>query len=330
MINYTKTIVQDKPDYVGKKLLLITKSKDKLFRTNDGNYIEIEIDNTGDLFVYMVSETMVKQKIEYSLRKIGEIFLGLSDPSVTQILNYFVLPEMEVERIFNNLRYKYLKAIQLSKFVIPNKFISADYNKSFQALADINVYQGNTKNRKPNDFFWKDVGFSETSKDNIDFDVEQKELSFILSYLRSIEVTNFNNIYAELIAIKPGFHELFIHEDYFDEIAIPKGKEIRSRVFRLLRGIGKISEMEINKLPHEINSKSYFTYASCNITEGPFVFRKRISVSYFDEISKIKTKDDLEELDEKFHYLDYYNCNLDTLEKLNNFLLKAEKFRFFM
>jgi hypothetical protein len=330
MINYKKTIVQDKPDYVGKKLLLITKSKDKLFRTNDGNYIEIEIDNTGDLFVNMVSETMNKQKIEYSLRKIGEKFLGLSDPSVPQVLNYFILPEMEVERIFNNLRYKYLKAIQLSEFVNPNKFISADYNKAFQALADINVYQGNTGNRKRNDSFWKDKGFSETAKNNMDTDVEKKELSFILSYFRKIKVTNFNNVYAELIAIKPGFHELFIHENYFDETAIPKGEEIRSRVFRLLRGIGEISEIELKELPPEINKKSYFTYASCNITEGPFVFRKRISVSYFDEISKIKTKDDLEKLDEKFHYLDYYNCNLDTLEKLNDFLLKAEKFRYFM
>lgn len=330
MKDYKTTIVRDRPTYIGKKLLLIGKNKDKLFQTNDNYYMEIEINNYGELFVYKLSEKFERIKIDLSLRKIGENLLELNDPSVPQVLNYLVLPEMEIERIFNNLRYKYLKAIQLSKFNNPNKYICAEYNKSFQALANINVYQGNTKKRKSNDYFWRNEGFTQTAKDNIHFDTEKNELSFIISYLRHLEVDNFNKIYAELIAIKPGFHELLIHDDYFNNNSIPDGSDIRSKVFRLLRGIGKLSDFQISKLPHEINSKNYFTYASCNITEGPFVFRKRTSISYFDEIIKVKSKKDLENLNDNFHYLNYCDNHLNTIQKLNNFLLKAEKFRFFM
>jgi len=330
MNNYKTTIVRDRPTYVGKKLLLISKNKDKLFQTNDHYYIEIDINIHGELFVYKFSENFKRIKINLSLRKIGEDFLGLNDPSVPQVLNYIILPDMEIERIFNNLRYKYLKAIQLSKFTNPNKFISAKYNNSFQALADINVYQGNTKKRKSNDFFWRNEGFTQTAKDNINFDTEKKELGFIISYLRHLEVNNFNKIYAELIAIKPGFHELLIHDDYFDDDSIPDGIDKRSRVFRLLRGIGDLSKFHISKLPQEINNKNYLTYASCNITEGPFVFRKRISVSYFEEIIKVKSKQGLDNLNNNFHYLNYCDNHLNTIENLNKFLLKAEKFRFFM
>ncbi|HLD54806.1 MAG TPA: hypothetical protein VJB35_00960 [Candidatus Nanoarchaeia archaeon] len=331
MKDYKTTIVCDRPNYVGKRLLLINKNRDKLFKTIDSKYLEIEVDNSGELSVYELSKDLIRVKIDSSLRKIGETFLGLNDPSVPQILNYFILPEMEVERIFNNLRYKYLKAIQLSKFENPNKLINAEYNKSFQALADINVYQGNTQNRQSNDSFWKNAGFTQTTKDNIDFDMEKKELAFIISYFRSLELSNFNKIYSELIAIKPGFHELLIHEDYFNETSIPKDKGIRSKVFRLLKGKGELSELEPNRLlPHEINSKSYFTYASCNITEGPFVFRKSISVSYYDEIRKIKSIKDLEKFKDNFYFLNYCNHELNTIQKLNDFLLKAEKFRYFM
>ena len=96
-----------------------------------------------------------------------------------------------------------------------------------------------------------------------------------------------------MIAIKPGFHELYIHSDYFDKETIPTDDTIRSEVFRLLRCFSDLRTSEINKLdkmPPEINKKNYLTYASCNITEGPFVFRKSIETSYFDEIRKIKSK----------------------------------------
>ena len=151
-----------------------------------------------------------------------------------------------------------------------------------------------------------------------------------MSYIRNLNVDNFNKIYAELIAIKPGFHELMIHDDYFDKKSISTGKDTRTQIFRLLRGIGKLSDIKLSKLPHEINGKSFFSYASCNITQGPFVLKKKISVSYFDEIRKIESKEQMHNLKDNFLILDYYHNNINTKEKLAQFLKKAKKFRYFV
>ena len=80
------------------------------------------------------------------------------------MINDLVTPEMEIERIFNNLRYKYLKSIYLSELNNPQKYINAKYNNTFQSLAGINIYQGPIKIRKDNDDFWKEAGFKEPSK----------------------------------------------------------------------------------------------------------------------------------------------------------------------
>lgn len=107
----------------------------------------------------------------------------------------------------------------------------------------------------------------------------------------------------------------------------------RSIVFRLLRHIDDSEINEINnleRLPSDINGKSYFTYASCNVTEGPFVSCKSSEISYYDEIRAIKTKQDLEKLEDKFFILDYYHKNIDSKEKLKEVLLEAEKFRRFL
>lgn len=332
-MNYKTTIVGDRPDYLGKKLLLINKDKDGLFQT-DEHYIEIEINTLGELFVYKLSKKCIRIKIDFSLRKIGETFLGLKDPSVREVLRYFILPEMEVERIFNNLRYNYLQAIQLSGFEDPQKFISSNYNKAFQALANINVYQGNPKKRKKPDDFWIDAGFTPDTKSKVenDFAIEKNKLGFILSYLKKLEINDFSNIYAEIIAMKPGIHELVTHPNYFDKKTIrnnKKNKE-RTKIFELLRGNGDLSDIKMNKLPRDIDIKNYFSYAPCNVTEGPFVFRKKISVNYFDEIRKIKSKQDLKNLHDNFYILDYFNRDLTTREKFREFLREAIKFKYFM
>lgn len=65
---------------------------------------------------------------------------------------------MEVERIFNNLRYKYLNSIYLSGFLNPSEFIDSKYyNKAFQALAGLNVRQGRAKIKRDNDYFCRNI-----------------------------------------------------------------------------------------------------------------------------------------------------------------------------
>ena len=335
MVNYKITIVKNHPEYVGKKLLLTTKLKDRLFyNVKEDCYIEIKINNNGELRVNKVSKNLKRETIDYSLRKVGEEFLGFTDPSVDKMLNYLIIPEMEVERIFNNLRYKYLNSIYLSDFENPQELICADYNRAFQALADIYVDQGPTKNRKENDYFWKCKGFKEIARITVNFNIEKNDLKFIITFIRTLKLENFNHQYAELIAIKPGFHELWIHPDYFEDKYTkppknPDKESKREKIFRFLRRIGHLSDLVIEKLPwNTYNWHKYFSYAPCAITEGPFVFRKKISTSYITEIRKITSKKDLHKLEKWFDILDYRHTNLDSREKLRLFLENTNTKRF--
>lgn len=341
MTSYEKTIVQNNPEYVGKKLFLITESKEKLFYTDDGFYIEIEIENNekGKLLARKISIDLKKivSLKDYSLRKIGIKFLGFKDPSVPKMLKYFILPEMEVERIFNNLRFKYLNSIYLSGFKNPEMLISAQCNKAFQALAGLHVRQGRAKEKKANDYFWKNAGFTSEAKKINKFKEEYEELRFILTYIRKFKLNNFNKIYAELIAIKPGFHEIWIHPDYFEDKYNKKKPDRtkdkpRDKIFRLLRGQYNLDDLKLKKMPGDVkNFYNYIRYAPCNITEGPFVFRKNISVSYYEEIKKIKSKEKLLNLQKYFWILDYKNGKLNSRQELKEFLSdKAEKFRYYI
>jgi len=322
MANYKKTIAQNRPEYLNKTLLLTNSERSGLFALDKKSYILIKINNEGELAVNEITDTVFNQK-NISLRKFGETCLNLNDPSVNVMLKYLVTPEMEVERIFNNLRYKYLQALYFSRFDCPKKYINASYNKSFQTLAGLTVYQGNTKQRKDNDAFWKEAGFKTKAKEQ-NWEKERTELQNILSLLKQLEAKSVSRLYAELIAIKPGFHELFIHDNYFD--SMPKGATPRDKVFRMLRNKEDISALALGKLPKEINKNSYFSYAPCNVTEGPFVFRKGIAVSYFDKIRKIRSKKKLHELTENFHILDYYHEDISSHDKLGRLLERAKFF----
>jgi len=318
------------PEFIDRSFLLIDSKREKLFKTGEGKYIEVMTSPDGKLTVKKVDQSIRKTIVEdMSLRRIGIEFLGLNNPSVPQMLKCLVIPEMEVERIFNNMRYKYLQAIDLAGFSNPDKYISADYNKAFQALAGKTIYQGNTSDRKENDLFYEDAGFTDEVRDELELNIEGDEMTFILHYIRYSEQNDYARIYAELIAIKPGFHELMVHDDYFDESSYPAPDGVRSQVFRMLRGIGELLDLELDGLPRDINTKSYFTYGSCNVTEGPFVYRKSVSTSYYEELQKIRSRSDIDRLNNNFHFLNYYN-SIKTTDEFKNLLDRADKFRGFL
>ena len=139
---------------------------------------------------------------------------------------------MESE-LFNWIRwgYKYLKAIYLSEFNKPNELINARYNKAFQSLAGIQIYQGNTKSRKSNDYFWKSAGFKDVARRRINWDEDHQSLGFILNFIKNMKVENIDKMYAELIAIKPGFHEL----DYGDQSFVLGIQDNKTPLFEQLR-----------------------------------------------------------------------------------------------
>jgi hypothetical protein len=329
MATYTETVVKKHPGYKNKSFLLANDDKNKLYREN-GNHIEIVINGKGKLSVFEIDKNLKKTpKNIDSLRKIGTESLRLKDPSVPQMLKYLILPEMEVERIFNSIRYKYLQAVYDSEFGRPFRLFDASCNKVFQSMAGINIYQGGTKNRKDNDYFWKEMGFKPKVK-KLGWKEEQDALGFILSFIRKRDSNRIDKSYLELIAIKPGFHELWIHSDYFKYYYGEK----RSRYIALniLKKDSKRSLLSLKRYPKEINKKDYLSYASCNITEGPFVYRKKVNTTYYTEIRNITERTQLPELHKKFYILDYYPCHnlICSRKDLKSVLIKADKFKYYM
>jgi len=202
-----------------------------------------------------------------------------------------------------------------------------DYNKAYQTMAGHTVYQGGTSDRKDNDFFWKSAGFSQAAKDQ-NWEKERSELQVIIGLLKGLYADEPEKLYMELIAIKPGLHELLIHPDFFEDI--PWSDAPREIVFRILKNKAEIPELRIAKVPAEIKSSNYFSFASCYATEGPFMYRKRMDVSYFDAIRNVRSKLQLSKTHENFHIFDYYRADLSTPDKLKEFLKEAEKFRKFI
>jgi hypothetical protein len=164
--------------------------------------------------------------------------------------------------------------------------------------------------------------------------------------LRKYYQNDLPKIYTELIAIKPGIHELLIHGNYFDlaekhqktvnnnkinEINENGKVNYRDEVFALLANVGNLENSPIQnleKFPGDINVNSYFTYASCNVTEGPFVSRKIKNISYFDEIRKINSYEKIKNIESKFNVY-YYDKGIDSKEKLEKTLNMVEKFKYF-
>ena len=302
---------------------LANKAHNGLFMPPGGSsHALVMFDGKGRQVVGEVSVAGLRKTI-LPLSDIATRHFDIFQATRDAMLPFLVTPEMEVERIFNSLRFKYLRAILLSNFPNPGKCISSSFNKAFQALAGLNVYQGNPGQRKTNDAFWRDAGFTAEARDQ-DWEKEQVDLKTILALMKRINEPS--RLYSELIAIKPGFHELWLHDDYFRRSSTPSGPSPRDTVFRLLRNQSDLSDLNITRLPPEINGRSYLSYAPCNVTEGPFVFRKRDDVSYFDEIRRIRTKRRIRTLKDKFHILDYYSHDLSTQDKLEKFLELAEPF----
>lgn len=329
-----------------KNYLFLTRlDKKGLFVTDDKKHVLIELDDKNQLISSKkIDEKFREKKLGYSLKAIGSNFLNLGEDE--DIFNYLVSWDMELERIFNNVKYKYLLSILKSDFDDPSEFLHSSYNRPFQALAGKNIYQGNVEIRKENDDFFKEVGFKSPKETGVNFEKEINEFNFIIRFLRKYYQNDLTKVYTELIAIKPGMHELLIHGNYFDlsekhQNIIDKNKikasekdgkvNYREEVFALLANVGNMEDspvQNLKKFPGEINVNSYFTYASCNITEGPFVSRKIKNISYFDEIRKIHSKEELENIEDKFNVY-YYDKGIDSKEKLEKVLQESEKFKSF-
>jgi len=244
------------------------------------------------------------------------------DPSPPQEprIGQWVTPYMEVERIFNVLRWKYLKALAQSKTMCeaPLAAISAEWNNAFQALSGKTVYQGPTKKKIPNDEFWRGLGITLEDRKLLRFSEEVADLTFITKFIKVTESAQATSAYSELIAIKPGFHEVWIHSDFPNDHIRKKNKKAlekarkdpRSCVFAVIRNmVEDLVDLGETFPLNFTNTNNYCWYAACNVTEGPFVQRRNTGVAFFPALLKAgqaKTQEKRQRLLEReFRVLDF-------------------------
>ncbi len=304
-LTYTNTVATKHREYLGRPLLLTN---------SDGT--SLQTDERGELFTFRfarITHTLCDQDgKEYSLAALGKRFFGDSDPTVARMLRRLVTPEMELERVFNAFRYKYVLLIRERQPFDRNdntkasewmrERMSANYNNLFKILTGARPrgYSAAEMNGclKGNRFR---SGFMRS------FENEKEDLDRILRLFRSRAKEDgygktTRDAYREVIAIKPGFHEIWMDlaspdADYHrlalqESFSAKRKKNVedyrdrRSRVLALFHGLaGRPISWRTEYFSREINIKSFRTYAACAVTEGPCHYRKSVNVVLSDLLS---------------------------------------------
>ncbi len=194
-----------------------------------------------------------------------------------------------IEHIFNRLRLKYLQAIACSPALrdAPFQAISAKYNWAFLSLAGLTLRKKAERPHQENDWFWQSKGFDPSARHDLDWQVEREDLAVALRDLVRDSVATATTTYAEAIALKPGFHEAWLH-DNFPNDAYEGPERPRGRVFAILRG-SLLDLIELDgTFPSDLcEPDTFLGYAPCTVTEGPFVRRKDPGVSYLSELKRV-------------------------------------------
>ncbi len=183
-----------------------------------------------------------------------------------------------VECNLNRLRWLYLQAIWLSPNLreSPARALSSTFNGAFLSLVGLDQST-----------IWQDLGFSPVARYGLDWEGVRRDLASALTDLT--QNPNAKTTYAEAMAMKPGFHEAWVHESFpSDTQEAPE--TARGRVFAILRS----SPLELLELgdhyPMDLSDPDAFLrYAPCAVAEGPLVRRKGPGVSYFAELKRVGT-----------------------------------------
>ena len=201
-----------------------------------------------------------------------------------------------VELHLNRLRWLYLRAIALSPRLrdAPAQALSVPFNGAFLSLAGVDQTPA-----------WQHVGFAPEARYGLDWGGVRRDLAAALAVLS--QQPNTTAIQAEVLALKPGFHEAWVHEEFPWDVQ--EGPEtLRGRVFAVLRG-SPLARLEVGDDPRTLaDAQAFLRYAPCAVTEGPLVRRRGPAVSYLTVLSRVGTlpSRDLRRtlLQESFHVLD--------------------------
>lgn len=191
----------------------------------------------------------------------------------------------ELEQCLNRLRWLYLRAIDLSPDLrdTPARAISFEFNDAFLSLAGLPPSTKESTKPTPLDWHWRSRGFSSAAASDLDWISARRQLgSALANFMDPLESRSMR--YAELIALKPGFHEAWHHEAFSDDVY--EGPDTpRGRVFAMLRGSSlPFLEVKGPSLSSELGADAFIGYAPCVFTEGPFVRRIGPEVSYYGEL----------------------------------------------
>ena len=128
-------------------------------------------------------------------------------------------------------------------------------------------------------------------------------MAIILKYLFRIHVPDWLTLYRELIAIKPGFHEIWldtVHDwDHIEGLKNNFRNDLRSTILKEIHGLIEpvqfSSRLEmIRHIRREISPYHYIAYAPCSYLEGSMSYRKSADISYYEALrnrEKINLKD---------------------------------------
>lgn len=295
-----------------KKLLLTDRNRERLYYNDGSHLIEVEFVEHGNL---AVSKVNVQGKIKrismgkMSLSELSARYLESEEP--TEILKYMVSPFQEAQRVFNSIRYKWCKAILKGKK-------ESQYYAGKNAL--LRILSGLPLRNDPKGMRAKKLaiaeGFDVDALPLMDISREKQEMRVILKYLFDVFSNDLQGMYRELIAIKPGFHEIWADNNWADDGHIeglresPYKDRRRERVLREIHNlVGPAPRLDLTNITYELNIPAVLTFAPCNVTEGPFMYRKRNDVSCYQLLR------DREKVNLSDHFFIYDYWGKDIKEK---------------
>lgn len=296
-----------------KKLLLTDRKRERLYFDGQHLLVEAEFVEHGNLAVFKVNIQGKIRRIsigKMSLSELSARYLESEEP--TEILKYMVSPFKEVERVLNALRVSYLLAVQHGRRN-PQEYASAEFNALFKVLAGFPL-RNDPKGIRARKLALAE-GFNVDALPLMDVSREKQEMKVILKYLFDVFSSDLQGMYRELIAIKPGFHEIWADNNWADDGHIEglresPYKDRRSQVLREIHGlIDPAPHLDLTNITYEVNIPAFMTYAPCNSTEGPFVYRKRNDVSCYQLLR------DREKINLSDHFLIYDYWGKDIKER---------------
>ena len=215
----------------------------------------------------------------------------------------------QVEVALNLLRLTYLQAIGRSGALrnTPAQAASHQCNEAFVVLCGIEGDRSQVAGSQQVEAYLSSIGFDPRLRNLLDWERGKDALNRGLQALRRMPEAP-ARILAELYSIKPGFHEVWLHDDYPDDVRENPDHPV-GRILGVIRGrqsqVLHPSHAEFERLT---DLGFFLRHAACALTEGPMVRRRPGVDSYFDILQGIGPERSVSirrrRIEEGFHVLD--------------------------